>query len=219
MVRVLRREPSALLFATQVGGLLIYPFLEGTAGRALLSLFGILVLGLAVLTVRRSAAVTWVAWVLGVPAAALLLTQAVTDSDALLPYSSGLEAVLYFYAAVALMRYILGDHEITRDELFAVGASFTLVAWGFAYVYIVCQAIYPASFTAAVDPEAPREWIELLFLSVTTLTSTGLSDVIPVRPFARGLVMVEQLAGLAYVAILVSRVVGLTVLGRRQDAG
>ena len=156
MLRVLRREPSALLLATQVAGLLLYPFMEGTAGRALLSLFGIVVLGLAVLTLRRSAAVTWVAWVLGVPAAVLLLTQAVTDSDSLLPYSSGLEAVLYFYAAGALMFYILGDHEITRDELFAVGASFTLVAWGFAYVYIVCQEIYPESFTAAVDPEAPR---------------------------------------------------------------
>jgi Ion channel len=218
VLRVLRREPSALLFATQVSGLLLYPFMEGTAGRALFSLFGIVVLGLAVLTLRRSAAVTWVAWVLGVPAAVLLLTQAVTESDALLPYSSALEAVLYFYAAGALIFYILGDHEITRDELFAVGASFTLVAWGFAYVYIVCQEIYPASFTAAVDPGAPRDWVELLFLSVTTLTSTGLSDVIPVRPFARGLVMVEQLAGLSYVAILVSRVVGLTVLGRR-DAG
>ena len=51
---------------------------------------------------------------------------------------------------------------------------------------------------------------------MTTLTSTGLSDVVPVLPFARGLVMVEQLAGLSYVAILVSRVVGLTVLGRRD---
>ena len=216
MLRVLRREPSALLFATQVAGLLIYPFLEGTAGRAVLSLFGILVLGLAVLTLRRSSAATWVAWVLGVPATVLLLIQAVTDSDELLPYSSGLEAVLYFYAAGALMFYILSDHEITRDELFAVGATFTLVAWGFAYVFTVCQAVYPGSFTAAVDPEAPRQWIELLFLSVTTLTSTGLSDVVPVLPFARGLVMVEQLAGLSYVAILVSRVVGLTVLGRRD---
>ena len=45
---------------------------------------------------------------------------------------------------------------------------------------------------------------------------TGLSDVVPVRPFARGVVMVEQIAGLSYVAILVSRVVGLTVLGRRD---
>jgi hypothetical protein len=58
--------------------------------------------------------------------------------------------------------------------------------------------------------------MELLFLSFTTLTSTGLSDVIPIQPFARGLVMIEQLAGLAYVAMLVSRLVGLTVM-RQKD--
>jgi hypothetical protein len=95
-----------------------------------------------------------------------------------------------------------------------VGATFTLVAWGFAYAYTVCQAIEPGSFTAAVDPSAPRSWMELLFLSFTTLTSTGLSDVIPIKPFARGLSMIEQLAGLTYVAMLVSRLVGLTILRR-----
>jgi Ion channel len=62
---------------------------------------------------------------------------------------------------------------------------------------------------AAAHPGAPRTWVELLFLSFTTLTSTGLSDVIPVRPFARGVVMLEQLAGPAYVAMLVSRLVGM----------
>ena len=51
---------------------------------------------------------------------------------------------------------MLADHEITRDELFAVGATFTLVAWAFAYAYTVCQAIEPGSFTAAVDPHADR---------------------------------------------------------------
>ena len=107
---------------------------------------------------------------------------------------------------------MLADHDITRDELFAVGATFTLVAWGFAYSYVVCQAIEPGSFTAAVSPEGDRTWMELLFLSFTTLTSTGLGDVIPIQPFARALVMVEQVAGLAYVAIVVSRLVGLTVI-------
>jgi hypothetical protein len=106
---------------------------------------------------------------------------------------------------------MLADHEITRDELFAVGATFTLLAWAFAYSYLVVQAIEPESFTAAVDPQADRSWIEVLFLSFTTLTSTGLSDVVPVKPFARSLVMIEQLAGLAYVAVLVSRLVALTV--------
>ncbi len=154
----------------------------------------------------------------GVPATILLLIQAVTQDDALLPYSSALEAILYFYAAYALIKYMLEDHVITRDELFAVGATFTLVAWAFAYVFVVYQAIEPDSFTAAVNPSADRTWMELLFLSFTTLSSTGLSDVVPITPFARSIVMLEQLAGVAYIAMVVSRLVGLLVLSRRASA-
>ena len=212
MLRIARREPSAVLHAVQLIAVLVYPFLEqGSIGRALFSVFGIAILGLVVLAVRKTPGLTWVALLLGAPATVLLLIQAATDSSDLLPYSSALEAVLYFYAAGALIAYMLEDHEISRDELYAVGATFTLVAWAFAYTYTVVQAIYPHSFTAAVDPEAQRSWMELLFLSFTTLTSTGLSDVVPIRPFARAVCMIEQLGGLAYVAVLVSRLVGLTV--------
>ena len=145
----------------------------------------------------------------------LLLIQAVTGSDDLLPYSSAFEAVLYFYAAGAMIAYMLGDHSITRDELFAVGATFTLLAWAFAYSYTVCQAIEAGSFTAATDPTGDRSWMELLFMSFTTLTSVGLSDVTPIKPFARALVMLEEVIVLAYVAMLVSRLVGLTIFQRR----
>jgi len=218
VLSVARREPSAILLAAQLAGVLLYPFMEGNgAGRALFSVFGIAILGLVVLAVRSTPGLTWVGVLLGIPATVLLLIQAVTGRDDLLPYSSGLEAILYFYAAGALIAYMLADHEITRDELFAVGATFTLVAWAFAYAYTVCQAIWPDSFTAAVAPGADRSWMELLFLSFTTLSSTGLSDVIPIRPFARGVVMLEQLAGIAYVAMVVSRLVGLLVV-RRSDA-
>ena len=210
-----KREPSALLFLAQIGAVLVYPFMEGSeAGQALFSVFGIAILGLVVLAVRSSPGLTGVAVLLGIPATVLLLIQAVTGDDALLPWSSAFEALLYFYAAYALIAYMLADHEITRDELWAVGATFTLVAWAFAYTYTVCQAVEPESFTAAIDPSGDRTWMELLFLSFTTLTSTGLSDVVPVKPFARSLVMIEQLAGLAYVAMIVSRLVALTVLRR-----
>ena len=212
MLRFARREPSAILFAVQLAGVLIYPFLEaGEVGRALFSVLGIAVLGLVVLAVRSTPGLTWVALLLGAPATALLLIQAITRDDSLLPYSSAFEAVLYFYAAGALIAYMLADHDITRDELWAVGATFTLVAWAFAYTYTVVQAVEPHSFTAAVDPQDPRSWMELLFLSFTTLTSTGLSDVVPIKAFARSVSMIEQLAGLSYVAVLVSRLVGLTV--------
>ena len=219
MLDVVRRQPSASLLAVQLAGVVLYPFMEDTGvGRALFSVFGILVLGLVLLTVRSSRAATWFSVVLGIPASILLLIQAVTDDDALLPYSSALEAVLYFYAAGALIAYMLEDHVITRDELFAVGATFTLVAWAFAYAYTVCQAIEPNSFTA-FEPEGERSWMELLFLSFTTLSSTGLGDVVPVHSFARGLVMLEQVAGVAYIAMVVSRLVGLLVIGRYTRPG
>src|SRR6185312_10630659 len=179
------------------------------------SAFGIVVLALVVLAVRASPTWTWVGLMLGVPATALLIIQAITNSDALFPYSAALEAILYFYATYGLIRYMLADHEITRDELFAVGATFTLVAWGFAYTFVVWQAIQPDSFTAAVHAGADRTWMELLFLSFTTLSSTGLSDVVPITPFARSLVMLEQLAGVAYIAMVVSRLVGLLVISRQ----
>jgi hypothetical protein len=218
MLRVARREPSAILLAAQLAGVLLYPFLEGDGvGRALFSVLGIAILGLVLLAVRSSPFHTWVGLLLALPATGLLLIQAATGSDDLLPYSSVAEALLYLYAAGALIAYMLADHEITRDELFAVGATFTLVAWAFAYIYVVCQAIQPGSFVAAIEPEAERTWMELLFLSFTTLSSTGLGDVVPVEPFARALVMLEQLAGVAYIAVVVSRLVGLTVVHRRRD--
>jgi hypothetical protein len=216
VLRVARREPSAILLAVQLAGVLIYPFVEnGHVGRALFSLLGIVILALVVLAVHRTPALTWVSILLGLPATVLLLIQAVTGSNTLLPWSSAFEAVLYFYAAGAMIAYMLRDHVITRDELFAVGATFTLVAWAFAYTYVVCQAVEPGSFTAAIDPSGDRSWTELLFMSFTTLTSVGLSDVSPVKSFARGLVMLEEVGGLAYVAMLVSRLVGLTIFRQR----
>jgi hypothetical protein len=217
VLRLARREPSAILLAGQLAAVLLYPFMEGSgAGRALFSVFGIAILGLVVLAVRTSPGRTGFMLALGVPATVLLLVQAVTGDDDLLPYSSALEALLYFYAAGALIAYMLADHVITRDELFAVGATFTLVAWAFAYSYTVCQAIEPGSFTAAVEAKDDRSWMELLFLSFTTLSSTGLSDVVPIKAFARGLVMIEQVAGVAYIAMVVSRLVGLLVLSRAE---
>jgi hypothetical protein len=216
VLKFARREPSAVLLAAQLVALLIYPFIEDEgSGRSLFSIFGIAILGLVVLAARSAPGVTWIGIALGAPATLLLLIQAVTGDDTLLPYSSAFEAVLYFYAAGALIAYMLADHEITRDELFAVGATFTLVAWAFAYTFTVYQAIEPESFTAALDPTGERSWMELLFLSFTTLSSTGLSDVVPIKPFARSLVMLEQIAGVAYIAMVVSRLVGLLVIGRR----
>jgi hypothetical protein len=207
----LKDTPSAALLFVQLGGLLAYPFMEGTRpGRAAFSVVGIAVLALAVLAVRQTSSVTWVSLILAVPAVVLLVAQIFSPAAWLTTWSAGFESLLYFYAATALIRYMFADHVVTTDELWAVGATFTLVAWGFAYTYVIVQELVPGSFTAAVDPDGARSWMELLFLSFTTLSSTGLSDVVPIKPFARSVLMIEQLAGVLYIAMVVARMVGLT---------
>jgi hypothetical protein len=205
-------HPSAVLLVVQLIGVLFYPFMEVTAfGRPIFEIFGALVLALAIWSVRDSPGPTWIIVVLAVLASALSIADGLGPSAVLAGASAILHALFYFYAAGSLMVYILSDRQVTTDELYAVGGTFTLVAWAFAYVYAITQIIWPGSFTAAVNSDAPRTWVELLFLSFATLTSTGLSDVVPVAPHARAVSMMEQLAGVGYLALVVSRVVGLTI--------
>ncbi len=206
-----------LLFA-QLLGVVLYPFMgESPTGRAMVSLFGLVVLVLAVWTTRTTPALTWVSLLLGLPVAILTIAEALNPGgQTVLFWSTLLHGAFYFYTTYGLLRYMFADRRVTPDELRATGATFTEVPWAYAYLYVAIQNAWPGSFIAALNPELPRTWVELLFLSFSNLTSTGLSDVAPVLPQARGLVMIEQLAGLLYVALVLSRIVGLTVNRERR---
>jgi hypothetical protein len=207
-----RKHPSAVLLFVQLAGLLAYPFLDDRpAGRGVFSLIALLVLVVAVMAVRMTPALNWISGLLGVPVVVLTIIEvAAPDNDGVALWSSVFHAAFYFYTGYALIRYMFSDDVVTSDELFATGATFTVVAWAFAYVYAATQLVWPDSFTAAIDAGDPRSWVDLLFLSVTTLTSTGLSDIVPVRPHARSFVMIEQIAGMLYLAMVVARITALT---------
>jgi hypothetical protein len=214
---LLRRHPSAFLLATQLFSLVLYPVMDGKhEGRLLFGAVGVIVVALALWVVNRSPITNWVAWLLAVPAVVLTVSGVVLDREILFTWSAMFESALYFYVAGGLIAYMLHDHEVTADELYAAGATFTLLAWGFAYAYFVCQAWYPGSFTGLTDPGQPRSWMELLFLSFTCLSGVGLGDVLPLSAPARTLVMLEELAGVGYIATVVSRLIGLTILRQRD---
>jgi hypothetical protein len=206
----LQRHPSAMLLSVQLLGILMYPLMvEFAVGRALFGAFGVLVVVLAVWVTNRNPGIKWVGWILAVPAVVLSVAAPLWGQDDWQAAGFVFEAILYLYAAGTITAYMLGDARITTDDLFAIGATFTLLAWTFAYAFAACQLIAPGSFAGAGDPEAPRSWIELLFLSFSTLSSTGLSDIVPVLPMARALIMLEMFAGVMYVALVVARMVGL----------
>lgn len=211
-----RRHPSAILLLVQLLGLVLYPFIENTdAGRIGFGAFGILVLAITTRMVRRTPGLTWVSVCIALPAIILLGLQALYGMPHLLPWSAGLEAVFYFYAAGSLIAYMMEDQRATTDELFAAGATFTLLAWAFAYLFVLAQALQPGCFAAAVNADQPRTWTELMFLSFALLSSTGIGDVIPITPHARALASLEMFAGIIYLAAVVSRLIGLTLQSRK----
>src|SRR4051812_7937621 len=203
-----RRTPCLVLLVVQLAGVLLYPFMETTyAGRAAFSLFGLLVLGLTIIALRATPFLTWVAVLAALPAAVLLVTSVIVDRPGLYVWSAAFEMVVYFYAAISMLAYMLHDDDVSTDELFAIPAVFTLLAWAFAYLYVVVQALDPHGFNPGNS--GTRSWMELLFLSFTTLSSTGLSDITPISGHARSVVMLEQIVGLFYVAMVVTRLVAL----------
>ncbi|MCD4534950.1 ion channel [Nocardioides sp. cx-169] len=212
-VHTVRQHPSAVLLVMQLVAVLSYPFLDGNvAGRAVVGVVQMAMVFLAAWAVRRTPALSWVAVLLGGPAMFFTIFEALQPStEWVVLVSAVFHVPFYFYVSYAMIRYLFHDDKVTRDELYATGAAFTVVAWAFAYVYAAAQVVWPGSFVG-IGGEGDQGWFELLYLSFTTLTSVGLSDIMPIRDHARSLVMVEQVAGVFYVALVVARLVGLNAI-------
>ncbi len=214
----LLRHPSGLLLAAQLLAVLAYPFLDRSrVGSAFLGAISIVVVGLALWVVRSTPALTVIAFAFGLPALVMTVLEAVVPGqDWVFLTSALLHAPFYFYVAYSTIRYLFHDDHVTTDELYAIGAAFTVVAWGFTYVYVAVSIVWPGS----IDPisDGSGRFFDLLFFSFTNLTSVGLSDILPVGSHARSIVILEQVAGVLYVAMVISRLVAMTVRdGSRRD--
>lgn len=207
-----------MLLLVQLTGMLVVPFAETSPfGHAIVAAFGTAVLIVTTGMVRRTPGLTWVSVGIAIPAIALLLAQMIFVLPQLQLWSSALEALFYFYAAGCLIAYMLADRRASTDELYAGAATFTLLAWGFVHVYLVLQIWQPGSFAAVVNAEGPRSFTELMYLSFALLSSTGIGDVIPVTPQARAVASLEMFVGVMYLAAVVSRLIGLTLLHRAES--
>lgn len=213
MLRTIRRHPSAVLLAGQLTAVFAYPFLDdSTTGRAFLGVIQLVVVLSAVAAVRLTPALTWVALLLGGPATIFAVWEAVAPTtDWVVLVSALFHVPFYAFVSYAMIRYLFHDDRVTSDEIFATAAAFTVVAWAFAYAYSAVQVVWPGSFGEH------RGWYELLFLSFSTMSNTGLSDLVPSLGHARSVAMLEMVVGVFYIALVIARIVGLASRPRERD--
>lgn len=124
-------------------------------------------------------------------------------------FSHVCEVGAYLSATYGLIRYMFADRYLTKDELFAAGAVFTLLAWAFAYAYNICQLIFPNSFVNSVHSQSIQSWLDILFFSFSLQSATGLSNLTPVLPAVKALSILQMFFGVMYLAIIVSRLIAM----------
>jgi len=218
MLQRLVHRPHVLLVAFLMAMLAVFPLVEHSPpGRSVLNL---LTIAAIVISLHRVRAPRIGVWALAAVGALALAAQVLHEVDVLAPSAfayASFQTLFYALAAGLMSFYMLGDTRATLDELFAAAAAFVLLALAWATGFWCIEYLSPGAFASAhpVLPEH-RTWFEFLYFSMTTLSTTGFGDVVPVTSAARAAVILEQFVGVVYVALVIARLAGFA--GQTRDA-
>jgi hypothetical protein len=213
------RRPHVPLLVLLIALLALYPLID--MSEAAQWVFQCVVLAGIVFSLHRVHAESGgirMAALLGLIAlvAQLIDWMAPAPAPAPLPVGAALAQIGFYVAAASLqVRYILRDARATIDELFSAAVAFLLLSLAWAWVYWTIEYVRPGSFALAREAAmGPPSWYALFYFSVTTLSTTGYGDIVPVSSAARSAAILEQIAGVLYVALIISRLAGFAGRGR-----
>jgi len=208
----LLRLPCVQLLLSQLLLILAFPWLEhGVAGNLLLDALHLTVIVPVVRAVGRTPGRQRVALGLALAVAAAQVADFASGIGHLGAVALLALCAFQTYAIWGLMLYVTQDEVATTDELFAAASMYVLLAMAFACLFSVLEHAAPGSFfinpTNNIDGEV--NWWDLVYFSFTTLTSVGFGEITPVTSHARSLVMVVQVVGVLFVALLIARLTGI----------
>jgi hypothetical protein len=154
--------PNAWLLLALVLQVLAYPFLDNYyGGRAAIAAFDLAILALALRASRAGGHETQLGYVLVVPAMVFDVVSTLRlDADGWYAASLMAQALFHAFVVICLLRYMLRDETMTRDELFAAAGLYVLMAFVFAYLYALVDHLQPGAFVinAANNPSGVTRW-------------------------------------------------------------
>jgi hypothetical protein len=135
------------------------------------------------------------------------------DQAALVPIGLALWTVVALLAAASAVRFVLGARVVEREHLYAGLSAYLLAGIFFGVFYWVIERTWADSF--AILGEGAQSHFSLtpaIYYSFVTLATLGYGDIVPRSEVARGLAVVEAVAGQLYLAVMIARLVSLYVV-------
>jgi hypothetical protein len=109
---------------------------------------------------------------------------------------------------------IFSEKEITAETIKGAISVYFLMGFFWAFLYSLVLLVNPGAFSFQTGT---FEYSSLTYFSFTTLTTLGYGDFTPVSWMARNLTILESTFGQIYLTVLIARLVGLHIVGKRQD--
>jgi hypothetical protein len=125
-------------------------------------------------------------------------------------------SVLVLSVLVALiLAQVFRDGPTARDRLFGGVAAYLLLGLDWAEAYRFVDVLVPGSFHGLTWAPRAHNLSSFVYFSLATLTTAGYGDVVPVSLPARSLANLESLSGQLFPAILIARLVSMSLLTPR----
>ncbi|HEY5141327.1 MAG TPA: ion channel [Methylococcales bacterium] len=119
----------------------------------------------------------------------------------------GIGAVFFMQMLVMIWTYIEKENEVTIDLIMAAACAYILLGLVWAHAYFLVEIFHPNSFKGS-ENMGDDIW-NFIYYSFVTLTTVGYGDILAVTKSARALSILEAITGQLYLAIMISRLVGL----------
>lgn len=122
-------------------------------------------------------------------------------------WQQALSGIFLLQMLVMIIIHIQKENEVTLDLIMASACAYILIGLVWAYFYHFVEVLHPKSFTLPWTP-GDDLW-DFYYYSFVTLTTVGYGDIVALTKPARALSILEALTGQLYLAIMISRLVGL----------
>lgn len=124
-----------------------------------------------------------------------------------------LTAVFMIICVSSIVYDVLLRARVTLETLRGVICAYFLVAFIFAYVYLLLEYVAPGTMTIRdqVHDIFPHThyFSDMLYFSFVTLLTIGFGDIVAVKEWGQTAVVMEGIIGQFYIAILVARIVSV----------
>ncbi len=205
----LREQRYFLLLCSLVGLMLLTPIAEITQiKRGPIELLWALVILSAVNAASKRRVHLRIAALLAVPAFLLNMGRSLADDPSLIAASDLFTIALLIFTVGTLLGPILRVRESDFDTICGAAAIYLMFALIWSVSYSLIETLAPGSF-ANMTANNGGARSEYLYFSLTTLTTLGYGEILPLSPAVRIWVTLEAVVGVLYVAILVAGLVSL----------